>query len=82
MGTLGMTDNEILAALAAPFASSDVEWKPTGKANPGGQTRILPYLTGSAVTTRLNAVCGLSWSFESEVISTDSAGEVSATIKG
>jgi hypothetical protein len=71
-----MTDTEVLAALAAPFSSDCIEWKPAGKAAPDGKTRVLPYLTGAAVETRLDAVCGLGWSFDFEKLTQDAAGVI------
>jgi hypothetical protein len=64
------------AALAAPFAAEDVEWRPQGKTGAGTRVQVLPYVDARAVQDRLDAVCGVGgWAFELEPLVVD-AGEL------
>jgi hypothetical protein len=67
---------QIGAALAAPFAPDEVEWRPQGKAGAGARVQVLPYVDARAVQDRLDAVCGVGgWAFELEPLVVD-AGEL------
>lgn len=52
------------AALAAPFAPDEVEWRPAGKGGAGQRVQLVAYVGAAAVMERLDSVVGVgAWSF-------------------
>lgn len=63
-------------ALAAPFGSEEVEWRPQGKSGANSKTQVIAYITSAAIQERLDAVMGAgAWSFTWEPLVVD-GGEV------
>jgi hypothetical protein len=55
-----MKTNEVLKALAAPFATDEIRWK--AQAVKGDRALAVAYIDARAVMDRLDEVCGLNWS--------------------
>jgi hypothetical protein len=57
------TSSDLLAALAAHFAASEVQWKPgaTAQSPQGSRAMALPFVNASAIQERLDAVVGVGW---------------------
>ncbi|HEV2460715.1 MAG TPA: Rad52/Rad22 family DNA repair protein [Ktedonobacterales bacterium] len=58
----------LVADLAAPFTPELVQWRPAGKAGPSAHVELVAYLEAATVQDRLDAVCGVAWSFELEPV--------------
>lgn len=65
------------AALCAPFAPEQVEWRIQGKANAKGKAQVVAYLDARAVAERLDDVVGPGgWSFDWTPIHVDGQGNI------
>ena len=71
MDTMDMT------ALAAPFPSDAVCWRPAGKGGANQRTTVVAYVDARAVQDRLDAVLGpLGWAFDWQPVHVSDAGDV------
>lgn len=57
-----MTDTNLLAKLAEPFAARDISWLPGATSN--GKCLAMPYADLRAYMDRLDEVAGLTWQVE------------------
>ncbi len=53
------SDEEIRAALAAPFPAEEIQWKPQTKSKDGTKALAVPYVDARSVEDRLDAVLGV-----------------------
>jgi hypothetical protein len=61
-----MNQNQILAALSAPFPADQVEFLP--RSVNGTRALAIPYLSTAAVMQRLDDVLGLDWECKSQLL--------------
>lgn len=56
-----MTEAELRARLAAPFAADEIEWRvqESGKSNRGPWVKVVAYVNNRAIMDRLDQVCGV-----------------------
>ena len=60
-----MTEQEIMQALAAPFAAKDVEWRGPNTTQDHTRGMAVPYIDSRAIQNRLDAVVGIyNWKTE------------------
>ena len=60
-----MTEQEIMQALAAPFAAKDVEWRVQNTTQDHTRGMAVPYIDSRAIQNRLDAVVGIyNWKTE------------------
>ena len=65
------------AALAAPFAPEQVEWRIQGKGGPNARAQIVAYVDARDVAQRLDdVVTPGGWSFDWQPLHVDASGEV------